>query len=501
MCNFTCDYAKPLNHVAHIQLSKVCARAAVLLFLLCHSSLIQQGLAEDNAGMRLGPGLKCTVAASDNLVHDAFTLTTDDLGQPVVSGPGYIRTLIDSNSDGVYEKAVDWLRVEQGAQGLWREGNQLYYVADGGLWRSIDANGDYRGDGRAEKLLSLPTGGEHDAHAIRKGPDGYWYLTNGNFSTTQMRSLLNDSESPIKDPKMGLIWRISPDFKTRSVWAHGLRNTYDFDFLPNGEIVTYDSDEERELTLPAYRPTRVYVVSPGSDGGWVSTAWIDNDARLTMPLNLASLGRGSPTGVCVYQHSKLGERFRNAIMVLDWTFGRLIAVYPQASKTQKDAGFNPPGLCDWEVIMEPGGTGGFAPTDLSVAPNGDVLVVTGGRGTLGTLYRLTSVEPKPEQAAAPKESSFSLVAAETEVKDGERIAAKVDLPDANVDGPVNDANDSNTSADANDVSLAFINNSTRRCWIRIDRCTWRPSWDRIVHGRHGPRSNGYRMFQAKLLKI
>lgn len=391
-------------------------RSGSLLLVLAISLAagVQHRCLAQAAPMKSAADLSCTIAAGDKLVHDAFAMTMDPNGWPVVSGPGYVRTLIDDNKDGVYDRSIDWLHVDQGAQGLWREGNDLYYVSDSGLWKSTDSNGDLRGDGRPEQLMRVPTGGEHDAHAIRRGPDGYWYLTNGNFSTTHMRALMNDKDSPVPNPKMGLIWRISPDFKTRSVWANGFRNTYDFDFLPNGDIVTYDSDEEREMTLPAYRPTRVYAVGPGCDGGWVSTAWIDNDSRLMMPLNLASLGRGSPTGVCVYQHDAIGDRYRNAIIVLDWTFGRVVAVFPNeksgasasapsANNYYGDTG----GLCNWEVILEPSGSTGFAPTDVCVAPNGDVLVVTGGRGTAGTLYRLSAqtikaaVKPLAEVHKAP----------------------------------------------------------------------------------------------------
>ncbi len=402
--------------------------------------------------MKTASDVVCTIAADDKLVHDAFALTTDDAGRPVVSGPGYVRTLIDDNQDGVFEKAVDWQRVEQGAQGLWREGNELYYVADGGVWRSTDSNGDLKADGRPEKLLSVPTGGEHDAHAIRRGPDGYWYLTNGNFSTANMRALLNDKDSPISEPKMGCIWRVSPDFKTRSVWAHGLRNTYDFDFLPNGELVTYDSDEEREMSLPAYNPTRVYAVTPGTDGGWVSQAWIENDSNQLMPLNLASLGRGSPTGVCVYQHDALGSRFRDAVLVLDWTFGRVIAVFPERKNEDNNAAtvFLQDGLCKWEVIMEPAGTGGFAPTDITIDHRGDVLIVTGGRGTVGTLYRLSG---NVAASSAAKSHSSNLVLVSGDSKENVVGGEQDDAPDISQAAPA-------TSSTAN-LAVQFYESDTK----------------------------------------
>ena len=62
--------------------------------------------------------------------------------------------------------------------GLFWEGDCLYAVGDGGLrvWR--DASG--MGRGRPSQLLfHCRTGGEHLAHAVARGPDGWLYLLVG----------------------------------------------------------------------------------------------------------------------------------------------------------------------------------------------------------------------------------------------------------------------------------------------------------------------------------
>lgn len=329
--------------------------------------------------------------ADDQLTHDCFCMTLDRAGRPIVSGPGYLRTLLDDDGDGVYDRSIDWTReIKQGAQGLWCEGKYLYWVSDGGLWRSEDSDGDQVANGRAQRIFELPTGGEHDAHAIKRGPDGFWYLIAGNFAANIAR-LANDPNAPVTRPRAGTLWRISPDFSRRGVWAHGLRNCYDFDFLPDGQVITYDSDDEREATLPWYRPTRTFVLGPGTDAGWCGAAWKDDDYRVTMPLVLARLGRGSPTGVVVYEHSAFPERYRDALFVLDWTFGRVIAIYPSENLEPSE---RIPDKIPSEIFMEPTGTTGFAPTSACVAPDGSLLVSVGGRGTLGALYRV-SYSPKP----------------------------------------------------------------------------------------------------------
>lgn len=342
-------------------------------------------------------GFSVTRVADDALAHDCFCMTLDASGRPVISGPGYLKTLVDENGDGVYDRGVAWTEgIKQGAQGLWSDGKILYWVTDGGLWRAEDSNGDLVADRSPTRVLELPTGGEHDAHAIRRGPDGYWYLVVGNFASA-IGQLANDNTAAVTRARAGTLWRISPDFSRRGVWAHGLRNCYDFDFMPDGQIVTYDSDDEREATLPWYRPTRVMVLGPGSDGGWCGPAWKDDDYRLTMPLVLARLGRGSPTGVAVYQHRAFPRKYHDAVFVLDWTFGRVIAVHPSANL---DASERVPGKIPSEIFMQPSGTAGFAPTDICVAPDGSLLICVGGRGTTGAVYRVATAQAVAAQSTA-----------------------------------------------------------------------------------------------------
>lgn len=350
--------------------------------------------ADDTLPFSVPDGFSVERVADDAMVHDCFCMTLDGLGRPVVSGPGYIRTLVDDNNDGKYDRSFQWSNPKQGAQGLWSEGRKLYYVSEGGLWLSEDNDGDLVADPNPKKVLDLPTGEEHYAHAIRRGPDGYWYLIAGNFAK-DISKLQNDPSSLVPRSRSGTIWRMSPDFSKRGVWAHGMRNCYDFDFLPDGQIVTFDSDCEREATLPWYRPTRVMVMGPGADAGWCGQSWKDEDHRITMPLVLSQLGRGSPTGVAVYQHRVFPKKYHDAVFVLDWTFGRVIAVYPSRNL---DEDKRIPNKVPAEVFMQPTGTAGFAPTDICVGTDGSLLVCVGGRGTTGAIYRIiaTSDTPKAE---------------------------------------------------------------------------------------------------------
>ncbi|MCU0706743.1 MAG: hypothetical protein MUF23_00465 [Pirellula sp.] len=386
---------------------KTCWLVAGILFLAVGGLSLPVPLHAEQPPFSVPDGFVVQRVADDRLAHDCFCMTIDAGGRPVVSGPGYLRTLVDEDADGVFDRGVEWTReVKQGAQGLWSEGRTLYWVSDGGLWRSDDTDGDLVANARAQRVLELPTGGEHDAHAIRRGPDGHWYLIVGNFAANVGR-IANDPNAAIVRPRAGTLWRISPDFSRRGVWAHGLRNCYDFDFLPDGQIATYDSDDEREATLPWYRPTRVFVLGPGSDAGWCGAAWKDDDYRVTMPMVLARLGRGSPTGVAVYEHDAFPEKYRDAVFVLDWTFGRVITIFPSENLDPEQ---RIPDRIPSEVFMEPSGTAGFAPTSICVAPDGSLLVCVGGRGTMGAVYRVAYApeDPSlPSPAGDPSPGCFS----------------------------------------------------------------------------------------------
>jgi putative heme-binding domain-containing protein len=348
----------------------------------------------DQTGVDLALGLKIHQVADDDLVPDCTCITVDPAGRVVASGPGYIRLLIDQNQDGLFdvgETLVDG--PSHGAHGLCFDAADLYFVGDNGVWKVSDTDNDGIVDSPPLRMLEIKTGGEHDAHALRKGPDGHWYLIAGN-GTKGMFGLQNVDQAAIAHPRAaitqprgGAIWRISPDWSQREVWAHGFRNAYDFDFAPDHTIDTFDSDGERDVSLPWYRPTRVFRVRQGNDAGWISRSWKRPNVDPNMPRVLAEFGRGSPTGVLRYRHRRLPKQFHDNVFVLDWTFGRILSVSDDGNVS---------------LVARPTGTTGFAVTDIDALPDGRLVVSVGGRGSRGGLYIIDSIRPLPETPAAGK---------------------------------------------------------------------------------------------------
>lgn len=325
-------------------------------------------------------GFEVTEFAGDDLAHDIYCLTHDAQGRVVVAGAGYIKTLIDTDGDGRADEAKLFANTpKSGAMGLYFYGRTLLAVGDAGLLRYRDQNGDDIADGPPDVLIKLKTGGEHDAHSVQLGPDGWWYLIAGN--TTEITAAYATlSTSPVKSPRAGTMIRFKPDLSGGEILADGLRNAYDFTFNAAGDLFTYDSDDERDISLPWYRPTRVFHVLPGADHGWVSRSWKRPNYFFDMPPVVGSFGRGSPTGLVCYRHTQFPAAYQGAIFAEDWTYGRVLCLKLRPSGSTWSA--------DSDVFMSGLGGYGFAPTDLEIGPDGSMYVCVGGRGTRGAVYKV-----------------------------------------------------------------------------------------------------------------
>ena len=335
-------------------------------------------------GLKVPAGFEVVEYSDNQLANDIITMTINPRGQIVVAGPGYIRILVDDGKGGKAAKAIDVQPAPKDApQALLWEGDHLYFMSDGGLRRlPVDANS--KATGPVELIRAMKTGGEHHAHAIRRGPDGWLYVLCGN-TTGIDKSYATLATSPIKDPVAGCVVRFSPDLKQSEIVADGLRNAYDCDFNVDGELFTYDSDNERCVALPWYEPTRFYHVIPGGHYGWRSpqhgTFFRYPPYFPDVVAPLTTLGRGSPTGVACYRHVQFPEKYRGGFFLADWTFGRIyFAPLTRAGASYKTTA---------EVFLESVGENGFAPTAVAVHPtSGDLFISIGGRGTRGAVYRV-----------------------------------------------------------------------------------------------------------------
>lgn len=377
-------------------------RSFVLLFsvvLLGTWNCGRLAVGQEFQGIRVPDGFQVRLYADDDLAHDIFSMTINSKGQVVVSGPGYIRTLIDSDNDGRadrYQQFAD--KPATGAQGMFFHGNSLLCAGDEGLLLFRDDNGDGMADGPPKTFLKIAAGGEHHAHSIQKGPDGWWYVIAGNFSGVTSAYATSPS-SPVKSPVSGTLLRLTPELRGGEIVADGFRNAYDFAFNGTGDFFTFDSDDERDISLPWYLPTQVFHVLPASNAGYVTAGLKRPPGYPDMPPVIATFGRGSPTGVICYQHNQFPRNYRGSIFVQDWTLGRILVV----PLTVAGAGWS------GEPTEFAAGQNqfGFAPTDMEVGPDGSLFVSVGGRGTRGSVYRISWVGAATGSGANAVESAAS----------------------------------------------------------------------------------------------
>ncbi|HEY7156244.1 MAG TPA: hypothetical protein VH575_19920, partial [Gemmataceae bacterium] len=378
-------------------------RRLALSFFLLLVFFVPTSLAETPHGLRLPDGFEVAEFADSSLANDIYCLTLDPKGRVVVSGRGYIRLLVDENDDGRADRALDFAGApKDGAMGLFWEGDTLFCMGDGGLRRYRDAGGD--GRLRPPELIhAFKTGGEHAAHAMRRGPDGWLYVLCGN-NTGIGRKNATLPTSPIREPIAGCVLRLSPDFKECEIVADGFRNAYAFDFNSAGDLFTFDSDNERCVSLPWYEPTRCYHVVAGGHYGWRdpqrSRTWRLPPYFLDVVAPVATLGRGSPTGVVCYRHTQFPAKYRDGLFLCDWTFGRVYFLPLERRGSTYTA--RP------EVFLHATGDNGFAPTAAAVHPlTGDLYVSIGGRGTRGAVYRIRYAHGRAGSRKRPEEAPHS----------------------------------------------------------------------------------------------
>jgi len=363
-------------------------------------------LPEQEAGAFSVPdGFSVQSYATPEQTGSVIAMTLDGRGRPIVSRENDgLYLLEDDNGDGHCDRVVLITDRLTNCQGICEvEPGVLYAIGHG-----PDGLANYRIEYDFQtptvnvslvKLalkFDLQRQSEHGPHGLTVGPDGRLYAILGNFAQPD-ESLVNP-DSPlnvnyegnypesIPNPlrfgngygaPAGTIIRADAAIDNWSRLAGGFRNAYDLTFNRHAEIFTYDADMDWDFELPWYRPVRVNHVVDGADFGWRagSGKWPEYQPD-SLPA-LVDIGRGSPTGVITYQHNQFPVRYRDALFLCDWTRGQILVVH-----NLRDGG-------SYQATTEVFATGSpLNATDIQVAPDGSLLLSTGGRTTRGGVYRI-----------------------------------------------------------------------------------------------------------------
>ncbi len=256
-------------------------------------------------------------------------------------------------------------------------------------------------------------GAEHGPHAVMMHPDGK-RLTVVCGNQTKLTKLDTTKVPPVwgEDhllPRLpdgngfmkgvmgpgGAIYNVTPDGKTWELFSVGFRNQYDAAYNKSGDLFTYDADMEWDFNTPWYRPTRVCLVTSGSEFGWRNGAGKYPAYYADSLPAVVNVGPGSPTGVTFGYGAKFPTKYQDAFFICDWSYGKLYATHMKPS----GAGYT--------AELEEFVTGTPLPlTDVVINPvDGAMYFAIGGRKTKSGLYRVTYTGDVTEFLPAKNQSS------------------------------------------------------------------------------------------------
>ena len=274
-----------------------------------------------------------------------------------------------------------------------------------GMFKVTSTNHDDNWD-KVEFLREWKGGsGEHGAHGIVLGQDKHLYVVCGNFTGLPADLMANSPHKNYQDdlalkraedgngfgrdrkPPGGYVVRMDGNGQNPELYASGQRNTYDIGFNADGELFGFDSDMEWDWGTPWYRPIRVFHAVSGGDTGFREGTGKWPEYYFDSVPASSTIGVGCPTGVSFGTGAKFPAKYQKAFYILDWTYGRLIAVH-----------LSPDGAAykgNWENFVAPKGLINGGPksplnlTDVVIGQDGAMYFTVGGRGTQAALFRVT----------------------------------------------------------------------------------------------------------------
>ena len=169
---------------------------------------------------------------------------------------GDVLLLRDTNNDGIADGAPVVVANRAGAHGLAIHGNKLYLATVKEVFVA-----DIKADGKLSDLKmiigDLPDSGQHPNRTLAWGPDGMLYISVGSTCNT-----CNES-----NPENATILRATPDGKSRTIFASGLRNTIGFAWHPTtGEL--WGMDHGIDFLGDDVQKEELNLIERGKMYGW-----------------------------------------------------------------------------------------------------------------------------------------------------------------------------------------------------------------------------------------
>ncbi|EDY16423.1 heme-binding protein [Chthoniobacter flavus Ellin428] len=327
------------------------------------------------------------------------------------------------------------------AGSLWYDG-WLYVIHDPLMSRFKDTDGDGVADVREDLITNLgikPNAGlnDHVVSGFTLGMDGWFYISVGDRGIFEAKSNKDGSMVTLQG---GGIVRCRPDGSQLEIFSGGTRNHLEVDLDAFDRAFTRDNTDDGNgwwtrvthhieggyYGYPFYfkEDTTNGLMAPGPQKPqFTATALSPNERFLPA---MTDFGGGSPTGGLVYMSDGLPEKYRNVPFFSEWgkaaVYATDLAREGATYKVAKDTSL---------VNADKGGD--FRPMQLSVAPDGSVLIADWGWGgwkapkTLGAVWRLSWPEARPAPRIADNAPVPKLIEALGHVDRDQRLRAEFAL--------------------------------------------------------------------------
>lgn len=365
------------------------------------------------ASFWIAPGFELTVVRDAQEGEGSWvSMCFDPKGRLIVAreDKGLLRMTLSSARDAIdsVETINDQLLE---CRGLLYAHDSLFANANNskGLYRLQNAK-DQDGLEEVTLLREFPGGVGHGRNDLALGPNRkISFITGDDISipTTEVSDLTSPTRDARRGQPKGEGWfgQIDEDGKNCEVLCAGMRNPFGVAFDAAGDAFTYDADAEFDMGTPWYRPTRILPLVSGADFGWraVTGQWPPYfPDRPDVAPPVLDIGKGSPTAVLFGTETNFPEDYQQALFILDWAYGRVLAVH------MKPRGMGYRAAAETFLKGRP-----LNVTDVAAGPDGDLYFISGGRKTQSALYRVhyngaesTSSAPSEHEIACAEQARF-----------------------------------------------------------------------------------------------
>jgi Raf kinase inhibitor-like YbhB/YbcL family protein len=339
------------------------------------------------ARLKAPEGFKVTPFATG--LKNARILAVSPDGTVYVSrrDQGDVLMLKDTDGDGRADGPPVMVANRPGAHGLAIRDGKLYiatvkevFVAD------IRPNG-WLGP-LAQLIGDLPDSGQHPNRTLAFGPDGMLYISVGSTCNA-----CNES-----NPENATLLRASPDGKTRSIFATGLRNTIGFAWHPaTGEL--WGMDHGIDFLGDDIQPEELNRIELGRQYGWPHVWGKDGINPQSTPMALGYTAHSAPMQLVFYGGAAFPAEYQgDAFVTMRGSWNRDPAsgyeiVRVRFSKDGQPRAFEP---FVSGFLTDGDKTHIARPVGLAVAKDGALLMADDANGSI---YRIAYAGPgKPGQA-------------------------------------------------------------------------------------------------------